>query len=145
MTPPNSFPQLLGSNLPLAVGALLLVVAVRFSLSLTSFKWTRRVLESRLLWRVQMRGANPYRIKNCSRAIGLASKIVPKATCLTQALALQALLKLCGKTAELRLGVSQDFVGTFDAHAWLELDGEILIGNKPGLGNYSVLPQLTRP
>jgi hypothetical protein len=49
-------------------------------------------------------------------------------TCLTQALAAYVLLRRRGHETNLRIGVSRDQAGKFAAHAWLEQEGAILIG-----------------
>ena len=59
-----------------------------------------------------------------------ASRRVPKATCLTQAIALRTLLARDGKESELRIGVAKAEDGRLEAHAWLESDGRIVIGGR---------------
>lgn len=51
-------------------------------------------------------------------------------TCLVQALALRTLLLRKGYTSRLRLGVAKDSDALMDAHAWLEMDGRVLIGGE---------------
>ena len=55
-----------------------------------------------------------------------ASRLVPRATCLVQALALHAMLARRFRTSALRLGVTRS--RGFEAHAWLECDGLVVIG-----------------
>lgn len=73
------------------------------------------------------------------RAVSVASNYVPKATCLIQALAAQTLLKRGGCSAHLRLGVGRNEKGQFQAHAWLENDGRVIIGDSE-LECYQPLP-----
>ncbi len=54
--------------------------------------------------------------------------LVPGATCLVRALAAQALMARYGFVAHLRLGVARDQMGVFGAHAWLEYDGRVILG-----------------
>jgi hypothetical protein len=61
-------------------------------------------------------------------AVEVAARYVPRATCLTQALAARKLLHQEGFAGELRLGVAKDEAGRFQAHAWLEQDGRVLLG-----------------
>jgi Transglutaminase-like superfamily len=61
-------------------------------------------------------------------AIQSASRFVPRATCLAKAIALQALLARRGRVAILHLGVKTTRTAGFEAHAWLELDGQIILG-----------------
>jgi hypothetical protein len=57
----------------------------------------------------------------------VAARWMPGATCLSSALALQRLLSANGHTSELHIGVARD-EGKIAAHAWVEQEGRILIG-----------------
>jgi hypothetical protein len=57
----------------------------------------------------------------------VASRRIPRATCLSRALTLQRLLAKNGHGSELRIGVEKNNEG-FGAHAWLVHGTEILIG-----------------
>lgn len=61
-------------------------------------------------------------------AVSAASRVVPRATCLTQAISGQLLLRYYGYAAKICLGVTRTEPGSFLAHAWLERDGRILLG-----------------
>lgn len=61
-------------------------------------------------------------------AVGVASRRVTGGTCLTQALVGSVLLARAGYPSDLRIGVRRDPAGGFEAHAWLERDGEIVLG-----------------
>ncbi len=69
--------------------------------------------------------------------VSLMSAYVPKATCLVQALAAQVLLTKHGHTADLQIGVSQ--AKGFEAHAWLEFEGRVVLGGVTNLSDYVVL------
>jgi hypothetical protein len=89
---------------------------------------------SGFLWRLvpQSHGlvrANKEKALKLARAVTRASNYVPKATCLTQALTVQALLRREGLSADLHIGVAKDEKGQFQAHAWLENNGTIIIGD----------------
>jgi len=60
-------------------------------------------------------------------AARVAARRVPGTTCLSSALALQCLLSANAHASELHIGVTRDN-GTFTAHAWVEREGRILIG-----------------
>jgi hypothetical protein len=60
-------------------------------------------------------------------AIRTAASFIPRATCLTQALAAKYQLERSGRSAQLHLGVAKEN-GQFLSHAWLECDGEIVLG-----------------
>lgn len=61
-------------------------------------------------------------------AITTASRRLPGATCLVQALAAQVLLARRGYHGSLRIGVRRNQEEGFVAHAWLEHEGKVMIG-----------------
>ena len=61
-------------------------------------------------------------------AVETTARSIPKASCLTQALAAQVMLERSGERPDLRIGVATD-KGAFEAHAWLELNGRPLVGD----------------
>ena len=69
-------------------------------------------------------------------AVQVASCYVPRATCLTQALAAQALLGFGGIPAAVRIGVAKE-TEDFEAHAWLESGGKILMGGAEAAQRYT--------
>lgn len=74
-------------------------------------------------------------------AVRRASRLVPQASCLTQALATIMLLRRRGLIGRLRIGVQRDPEGQFRAHAWVELCGRVVIGGSPdGLTEFTPLP-----
>lgn len=112
----------------LLVLALIVVANVRVALC---------VLPSRLIVRLMRRlthvaaGASRSRGPSAERvawAVSSASRVVPRATCLTQAISGQLLLRHYGHAAKLCLGVARSEPGRFLAHAWLERDGRVLLG-----------------
>lgn len=81
--------------------------------------------ENRLLWAVETA---------CRR-------LLPRESCLTQALTAYALLTRRGaRVPELRIGVKRLSDGAISAHAWLEREDTVLIGGDIALREYSRLP-----
>ncbi|MGH9254312.1 MAG: lasso peptide biosynthesis B2 protein [Vicinamibacterales bacterium] len=75
-------------------------------------------------------------------AVETASRRFPAiGTCLTQALAVHVLLAGRSIHSDLRIGVTRTPNGKFIAHAWLERDGRILIGEADHK-HYSPMPIL---
>lgn len=69
--------------------------------------------------------------KHAIRAVrAVARRSLGNKPCLPQALALKWLLGRAGKTTNLQIGVSKNTSKEIEAHAWLELDGEIIIGGR---------------
>ena len=65
-------------------------------------------------------------------SVEVTSRYVPRATCLTQAIAAQTLLARRGYRSQLRIGVARDRDGAFIAHAWIEHEGRIVLGEREG-------------
>jgi hypothetical protein len=70
----------------------------------------------------------------------LSRRLPGKNTCLVQALAAQAMLRRRGYASELRIGVSgRGPTGAIKAHAWVECDGRVVLGQLEDLNSYAVL------
>lgn len=66
-------------------------------------------------------------------------------SCFPQALVGEMLLKRGGYPAKLRIGVNKEQGGEFKAHAWVEMDGNVVIGGPRSLvESYTPLPELDR-
>jgi hypothetical protein len=97
-----------------------------------------------LPWRVVSRApavagrVSARSVERSSAAIRAVSRYVPSATCLTQALALRRLLARHGCVSVLNLGVRNPPGGRLQAHAWVEADGRVILGD-PGSVDYEPL------
>jgi len=69
-------------------------------------------------------------------AVRAASRMVPRATCLTQALTLNHLLRSDGYPGVVQIGVDNND-GRFAAHAWVECDGIPLLSSAGDIRRYS--------
>jgi hypothetical protein len=122
----------------LLIRAVTLLAVVRIALWLVPFKILQQI--SAKLVRTY---ATPLRESHFSTdrvvwAVQVASRYVPRATCLTQALAAQALLGFGGIPASVQIGVAKE-MGNFEAHAWLESGGKILMGGAEAAQRYTQL------
>ena len=121
--------------------SLVLVAHVRLALyvlpSRASLRFVRR------LARADTADASVRRVPvaHIAWAIDAASRFVPNATCLTQAVAGQLLLRHYGYASKLCLGVARPSKGEFYAHAWIEREGRILIGGAHAT-DFTRLPSL---
>jgi len=111
--------------------AAVLVWGIRLGLWVFSFNTVRHILEKFQTARLYSRDWQHLKAQRIIWAVVTASRYIPKATCLTQALAGQVLLARYGYESNLHLGVQNDAGGTLGAHAWLEREGQVVIG---GLG-----------
>jgi hypothetical protein len=125
------------------LAAIAVVAVVRLSLWVLPFRAIHRASSAR--------GAAP-RVPGAPRsapperlvwAVEAAARRVPRATCLVRALAAQVLLARHGHASQLRLGVARGAGRAFEAHAWLEGNGRVLIGGGPE-ERYAALPTLDR-
>ena len=62
-------------------------------------------------------------------AVLAASRLLPgTSSCLAQALAARILLRRQGLPCEIRIGVNRTSHGGIEAHAWLESEGQVILG-----------------
>ncbi len=86
--------------------------------------------------RGRFRDVNPCWV---TRWIGRMGRLVPKGTCLVRALTMQILMGRRGIPVEVVFGAKFGATKKFEAHAWVEYRGRILIGDMPGLAGMRVL------
>ena len=110
--------------------ALLVVPAIRLALWLLPFRVVLAFVERR-----RAAADGNVSMERVLRAIHAVARRVPRATCLTRALAAMFLLARHGHGATLRLGVAKED-GRVSAHAWLESEGRMIMD---GAGVFVVL------
>jgi hypothetical protein len=74
-------------------------------------------------------------------AVRVATRCVPDASCLPQALAAQVLLTWYGYASRLHIGVVLE--GRFEAHAWVECNGSIVVGGANESARYTPILAMT--
>jgi hypothetical protein len=123
----------------LLLQTLCLLSLVRASLSLLPFRVVRAaVMRAGQPSRAGVQ-AEPEFVEDVVWAIGTASCRVPGASCLTQALATELLLRRRGFPAVLRIGVAEKQGGKVEAHAWIEAEGRVLVGGSESPAHFTVL------
>lgn len=77
-------------------------------------------------------------------SVNSVSHYIPgmKCKCLARALTTQVLMKRYGHTPKLQMGVAKTGEGKLEAHAWVEFQGIVIIGNLPDLSRFLPLPSL---
>jgi hypothetical protein len=138
MGPLRRFWRLPASDQSLLFQAALWLMAARFGLWLLPLRLVRRLLAPRSgsPWSRRSR-SSPERI---GWAVATAGRLVPRATCLPQALAAEALLLRRRYPVALRIGVVRTAPGHLTAHAWVESGGRL--GDLRDLSRYAPLPPL---
>src|SRR5438105_3541857 len=122
----RKFARLKSAERWLTVQIIALLVLVRVGLWILSF---RRV--QILLGRLAIRHSGPAKTKLSPRQltslVSVGADYVPRASCLTQALVAQTMLRRHGYQPILKIGVTHGGA-SFEAHAWVECAGEVIIG-----------------
>lgn len=132
-------------RLPLAerkmlVKAVLLLWVARLGLWILPFQTLRDLLIKKRHQSAAASGAEATMVQKITRSVRVASRCVPAATCLSQALVTVALLEGSGLSGSLRIGVARNKVGKLEAHAWVEREGKVIIGgNEADLAHFTVL------
>jgi len=75
---------------------------------------------------------------------GVGRRVLGKKPCLPQALVTQWFLNRNGIDANLRIGVTKDRSGAFLAHAWVESEGDIVIGGRLSQYRYAKMDALSQ-
>ena len=111
----------------LVAGAVLALSAVRIGLVALPFTRVRGIV-ARGYRRLDDKTSRPA-LERVTWAIEAASHYVPGGSnCLVRALASEYVLGRFGYPCELKIGVAKGAAGEFAAHAWLESDGRVVIG-----------------
>jgi hypothetical protein len=125
-------------NLPLFLCTLAVQLVIRLVVWALPYRVWRRLLIPRGLaaWRVRW-WAPDVSPSRCAWAVAASARFVPRSTCLVRALTAKLLLSWCGYPSQVCIGVSRE--SEFRSHAWLEYQGEVLVGSF-GAGEYTPLP-----
>lgn len=121
----------------LLVEAAVAVVTIRIALWLVEFGRLRAALE-KMARVVAVPAPALASVERITWAVRVVSARVPRATCLTQALATRLMLERRRIPATLRIGVARTAERCVEAHAWLECEGHIVIGEAEA-GRYTAL------
>lgn len=125
-----------------ALEAVTTLGSVRLALWLLPFRRVRTLFEPR-----RRSGLRPLdeseraaRIAETTSAIRRGSRLIPAASCLTQAIAARTMLARRDVPSTLRIGVAKSDDARLEAHAWVETGGVVVVGGRPDLARYAVLP-----
>lgn len=131
----RSFARLASGEQRLLLSAFFWLSVAKLGLSLGSFPALQRVLE-----RCARSGSvQSNQVPRIIWAVTTAARHFPVAcACLPQALAAQVMLGRRNHSAELKIGVAKMDPGKLEAHAWLECDGQVVLGG-PDVSRYAQL------
>jgi len=121
----------------LVLRALPLVVSVRIGLWVLPWRWSLALTRRLSVARERRAPGTVYEVV---QAVVRAAGRVPRATCLTRAIATSVMLGRRGMPASIRFGVARDAGGKFIAHAWVESEGRIVVGGTTSPRRYASFP-----
>lgn len=125
----------------LVLEAAFLVVGIWCTLRMIRYARVQRVLDA--YGRAPRTNASTSTPDRIAWAItSIAERLPMHATCLVRALAGRAIARRRGWPAEIRVGVlppRRSDVRPLDSHAWMEVDGRVVIGDLENLADYAVL------
>ncbi len=139
----HKFSHLTTAERWLLIKAALLLETIKLGMWLLAFRTLRRLL-TRTAHTPRARLAHAARpsAERVAWAVEAASRHTPGIkTCLAQALAAQVLLARRGYPALLHIGAVRGEREQFEAHAWVETGGKVVIGGSD-LGRYTPLAVL---
>ena len=116
--------SLSGSEMLFLAHCLLVVAVVRLGLTLFSYNRLRRMV-------TQLDAPHEAGIGDLRRVawgVAAAARLVPYASCLTQALAGQYILARQGNASKIRIGIERNTGTQLKAHAWLMSGNHIVLG-----------------
>lgn len=123
----------------LLLRSLLEVVRVRIMLTAVGYKNIPQIAPAHP-------AAARYAPNEIASAVVRVARLVPGATCLTQAVAARKILALNGHASIIRVGVKPDKSSRFMAHAWVLVENKIVLGgDEKSLADFSVLTELSGP
>jgi hypothetical protein len=129
----------------LVLEALLLMVLVRVGLAGCSVLRVRRMLSLYTERRGSCGGSDRGDLQRIQWAVAAGARRVPGATCLVQALTADALLRRRGFPSEMCLGVRKRGTpsGSFEAHAWVLCDRQLVVGALDEQPGFTVLSRFS--
>lgn len=121
--------------------AALLVWVFRIALWVLPFRVVRRLL-ARFARESPASKEERATVGRIVSAVTAASRYAPVANCLPQALVAKLMLARHGHDATVHIGVTRIETGRFQAHAWVESNGRVVIGGSRELFRYTRLPSV---
>ena len=126
----------------LLLKAAFLLGVITLGLRILSFQTMRRLLIGTGQKTAGRRHTDQSSANRIAWAVRTASRYIPTATCLPQALAVYVLFRQQGYPAQLHIGVAKGEGEKLQAHAWVESQGRIVVGGSRDVSRYTPLPSL---
>lgn len=143
MKPLRNFLRLSPQQRGLFLKTFVLLTKVRLGLRFFSFQDLRQRLSQPTGLPQDVHGV---KLGQIIWAVNISSRYMPGgAKCLAKALTTQTLMQTYGYPPELKIGVAKSDAGAFQAHAWIEYQGNVVMGQLDDLDIYTPLPSLREP
>jgi hypothetical protein len=116
----------------------LLLIGIRLGLRFLNFAQLQRLTDR--LGSMYHPNPSQYTLTGIVWAVNLSTKFMPGgAKCLARALTTQILMQQQSYIGEICIGVAKGDRGNLEAHAWVEVQGNVVIGWLPDLARYKPL------
>lgn len=125
MSKAGTFFKLSNLEKKILIKALMLLWIVRIMLYALPFQTLQNIIKK--FTSTEENKIHSVEIRKLIWAVEVMSVYTLRATCLTRALAAQILLARYNYSSNIKIGVSKN-KGEFEAHAWLEADDKIILG-----------------
>jgi hypothetical protein len=124
----------------LLIATFLLLNSIRIGFLLVKFSLLQKLLEKFSTFHPDKSTNSTISIDQIIWAINVSTHLSPgQAKCLARALTAHTLMKRQGYNPTLQIGVIKNSEEEFQAHAWLEYQGKIVVGQLPDMEKYSTL------
>lgn len=123
--------KLIWSHKGLLIGTGLLLGLLRFGLLILPYRWVTSCLDRTSIVKKGVGTGDMSSLTHLTWATqAMGRRMLGDKPCLPQALALQWLLRRRCIRTELHIGVRRQGEHKLDAHAWLEKEGQVIIGGR---------------
>lgn len=122
----------------LVLNAFVLLWIVRVGLWVAPFRVMQNLM--RRLGSLDRSGPKRHTAGQISEVVSRCALYVPGANCLPQAMTLDVLLRRDGYRPKLQIGVARGSQGEFQAHAWVEVEGNAHGPGDETIGRFKALP-----
>jgi hypothetical protein len=141
------FLRLSGRDRLFLVKTYILLTLIRLGLWLVPFEQLWKALVRLGQYRTPKTSSFPLRIglvvQRAIWAVNWSCKLTPGgAKCLARALTVKVLLDRNHCPADFKIGVAKNGDGKFEAHAWIEVEGTVVIGQLQNLEQFTPMPSL---
>jgi Transglutaminase-like superfamily len=132
--------RLINKDRNLLINTFILLGLIKLGLWLLPFQTLRQILGSISQPNTKL---DQTSLSKIIWAVNVSTRYMPSgAKCLARALACQVLMTRRGYSPELRIGVAKSDEGKLEAHAWVESQGQVVIGYLKDLPRFTQLPSL---